>query len=355
MLRPGSNRIAAAAFGMFCALALIGAGNAAPSGSPARAGAPTPTPVPLPTSSAAAPLFAPAVLVYPFEVGGDLKADAGAAIAQIFDQQLVASGGLSVLPTPNGVKRKDFLTNARGLKADYYISGYLTPVGDGAALVMQLVSVQSGIMVYTKTSQVFTAQDASAQAFVAREVMFARSGVGSVANDDTQNSTPAPTASQGASVSLGGLGSIFGLFHHNKNAKPGPSTVVAEAEKPSRVAIVAGVVGAAPSTALAEAGGLLRPALDRYFKTATASAPIEDGKNASAICGSNRNATVTGGMLTQEHSGGFRSRTTDSFTLIVYTCFGAQLYKGEPAKAGSVKGAIDAAVDAYAKDHPGNA
>lgn len=350
MSRPGSYRLAAAVFAVCCAFALIGASNAATA---AQGGAPTPSPVPLATSSAAPPLFAPAVLVYPFDVTGELKADAGSAIAQIFDQQFVSAGGLSVLPTPNGIKRADFLTNARGLKADYYISGYLTPVGDGAALVMQVVSVQSGIMVYTKTSQIFTAQDASAQAFVARQVMFDRSGVTAVAADTTQASTPAPTASQGAQVSLGGIGSLFGLFHHNK-VQVGPKTVVAEADKPTRIAIVSPVGGTAGSAALAEATGLLRPTLDRYFKTAVASATVDGGKNASAICGSNRNATVTTGTLSQQRVGRFRSHTDSTFTLIVYTCFGATLYTGDPAKADSIKGAINAAVDAYAKDHSEN-
>ena len=350
MSRPGSYRLAAAFFAVCCAFALIGASNAATA---AQGGAPTPSPVPLATSSAAPPLFAPAVLVYPFDVTGELKADAGNAIAQIFDQQFVSAGGLSVLPTPNGVKRADFLTNARGLKADYYISGYLTPVGDGAALVMQVVSVQSGIMVYTKTSQIFTAQDASAQAFVARQVMFDRSGVTAVAADTTQASTPAPTASQGAQVSLGGIGSLFGLFHHNK-AQAGPQTVVAEADKPTRVAIVSSVGGTADAAALAEATGLLRPTLDRYFKTGTASTAVDGGKNASTICGSNRNATVVTGTLSQQRVGKFRGHTDSTFTLVIYTCFGATLYTGDPAKADSIKGAINAAVDAYAKDHPGN-
>jgi len=352
--RPGSYRLAAAAFAVCCAFALMGAGNAAIAGTGSSGGAPTPSPVPLATSTAPPPLFAPAVLVYPFEVGGELKADAGNAVAQIFDQQFVAAGGLSVLPTPNGIKRTDFLTNARALKADYYISGYLTPVGDGAALVMQVVSVQSGIMVYTKTSQVFTAQDASAQAFLARQVMFAHSGVTAVSADTTGSSTPAPTASQGAQVSLGGIGSLFGLLHRNRAAQPGPHTVIAEAEKPSRIAIVSPVGGSADARALAEATGLLRPTLDRYFKTAVAGTTVDGGKNASAICGSNRDATVATGTLSQARAGKFGGRTDSTFTLIVYTCFGATLYTGEPAKAGSIKSAIDAAVDAYAKDHPAN-
>ncbi len=352
MFRSGSYRLAAAVLALSCAFALMGTGNAASAG---PAGVPTPTPVPLPTNPATpVPAFAPSVLVYPFEVSGELKADAGAAVASIIDQQLAVAGGLSVLPTPNGIKRTDYLTNARGLKADYYISGYLTPVGDGAALVMQLVSTQTGIMIYTKTSQVFSAQDASSQAFAARQVMISRSGVGSVADDTNQQSTPAPSASNGSNVSLGGIGSLLNVFHRNKGEKGEVAATVAEADKPSRVAIVARVTGTADGGALTEATDALRPALDRYFHTSTAASAVEGGKYASAICGTNRNATVTSGTLAQRHVGRFRGHTESTFTLVVYTCFGATLFTGTPATADSVKGAIRAAVDAYAKDHPTN-
>jgi hypothetical protein len=353
LTRSGSYRLAAVALALCSAFALIGTGNAAPAGSPPMSPT-TPTPIPLPTMGATPiPSFAPAVLVYPFEVTGELKPQAGLAVAQIFDEQLSAAGGLSVLPSPNGVKRTDYLTNARALKADYYISGYLTPVGDGAALVTQLVSTQGGIMLYTHTAQVFTAQDASSQAFAARQVMFEYSHVGAVSADTTTSSTPAPSASQGASVSLGGIGSLFGLLHHGKTDKTS-GAAVAESAKPTRVAIVARVTGTADGGALTEATDALRAALDRYFVTSVSSASLAGGKNASAICGTNRNATIATGTLAQQHVGNFRGHTQSTFTLIVYTCFGAPLYTGDPAAANSVKAAVAAAVDAYQKDHPNN-
>lgn len=349
MPRTGPYRIAVVALALCAAGAsFAGACAATPTGSPLA------TPRPLPTAlETAAPAFAPAVLVYPFEVGGSLKADAGAAVAEIMDQQLALGGGLSVLPTPTGVARKDYLTNARALKADYYISGYLAPVGDGASLVMQLVSTQSGVMVYSKTSQVYSAQDASAQAFEARQVMIARSGEGATAVDDTGDSTPQPTATQGANVSLGGLGSILNIFHHAKPAKNGSQTAVAEADKPSRRAIVARVSGPDGGVDTESTSALLK-AMDRYFRTESATAPLDGGKGASANCGTDRDATVVTGAIAQSTSGGFRKRTTSTFTLIVYTCFGAKLYAGEPFSAGSVRDAVVGAVEAYAKAHPDN-
>jgi hypothetical protein len=333
----------------------MGTGNAAPAGQGSPMSPTTPTPIPLPTMGATPiPSFAPAVIVYPFEVSGDLKPQAGAAVAQIFDEQLSAAGGLSVLPSPVNVKRTDYLTNARALKADYYISGYLTPVGDGAALVTQLVSTQGGIMLYTHTAQVFTAQDASSQAFAARQVMFEYSHVGAVSADTNTSSTPAPTASQGASVSLGGIGSLFGLLHHGAKSGTTSGQRVADSAKPSRVAIVARVTGTADGGSLTEATDALRPALDRYYKTAVASGSLDGGKNASAICGSSRDATIATGTLSQAHVGSFRGHTESTFSLVVYTCFGAQLYAGDPFKGDSVKTAVGAAVDAYAKSHPDN-
>lgn len=350
MSRSGSYRLVAAAVALCACAPLLAAGAAA---APPVSTLATPRPVPT-AAATIAPAFAPAVLVYPFEVGGDLKADAGAAIAQTIDQQLALGGGLSVLPTPNGVARKDYLSNARGLKADYYISGYLTPVGDGASLVMQLVSTQSGIMVYSKTAQIYTAQDASAQAFSARQVMIARSGAGEAAVDDTGSATPQPTATQGANVSIGGLGSILNIFHRPKKNTPPNATALAEADKPDRVVLVSRLVGTADAAALGDGTNALKIAMDRFYRTRAAGTPVDGGKNANAICGANRNATIASGSLSQSTSGGFRKRTQSTFVLAVYTCFGATLYKGEPATAGSVGDAVNQAVEAYAKAHPDN-
>ena len=124
-------------------LALIGAG--APHPAPAPSPSPSATPVPV--------AAIPVVLVYPFDTTGQLKANVGSGIAQVFTQQMLSAGGLTLLPVPDSVHRSDFLTNANKQHADYYISGYMTPIGNGAAVVVQVVSADSGIIVFSNTQQ----------------------------------------------------------------------------------------------------------------------------------------------------------------------------------------------------------
>ena len=93
----------------------------------ATAAAPPP---PLPVATPPAIDQTPVVLVYPFDVQTGADPRIGMAIAQILAQEMTAAGGITVPPVPQGVKRADFLDNARTAKADFYISGYVTPVGD---------------------------------------------------------------------------------------------------------------------------------------------------------------------------------------------------------------------------------
>jgi len=106
---------------------------------------PPPTPAPGPPSVGQTPV----VMVYPFDVQTGADPRIGVAIAQILGQEMTAAGGISVPQIPQGIKRVDFLTYARVNHADFYISGYVTPVGDSAAVVEQVVSVDSGVILFS--------------------------------------------------------------------------------------------------------------------------------------------------------------------------------------------------------------
>lgn len=323
------------------------------SAAPAPIGTAKPVPayttLPSPRASAA---FTPTVVVYPFEVTGEMPAQASNSIAQVFYQQLASAGGLRVLPTPKSVPRNAYLTNARQDNADYYVSGYLTPLGDGAAMVLQVVTADTGIMIFSKTTQIFNTGDASAQASLAREVMLVHSG--QLAEYDPQqqqqgSATPNPEETHGASVPIGG---IFSAFKHDKNSTNAPKTVSA-ADKPSRVAIIGRVTGSGIDTAtLTNATRGLGASMNRYFKAQMDQTNAVDvASAANAICGDNRNATIAGGTLSQGHAHG---KLQSTFTLRIYACFGAVLYAGTPVTADSVQGAIDNAVAAYAQSNPTN-
>jgi hypothetical protein len=75
------------------------------------------------------------------------------------------------------------------------------------------------------------------------------------------------------------------------------------------------------------------------------------GKQADAICGSDRNNTIATGALSVDHPK--HGKQTTTFALSIYTCFGALLYQGT-AQGPTAKAAIAAAIADYAAAHPDN-
>jgi hypothetical protein len=308
---------------------------------------PTPSPSPAPTAT---PAFAPKVVIYPFETTGGLQRTSGSAIASIFARVIKLSGGVTIVPPPARVARADYGAQAQKLNADYYISGYLTPLGDGASMVEQIVGVQHGIIIYSNTAQIVTGADAASQALTARQVVLAHSGRVDQAYQ-ANNGTPAPTSTEGASVHIGGLGSLFNIFHHKSKATPPPS--LSAAAKPQRVVLVERVDGAGLDAGTLTGGTqVLVAALDRHFHTQLSDLNVRDSASAAnSVCGSNRNATVISGSLSQRRRG--LAGSASVFTLHVYTCFGATLYQTTQSGS-SIRQAVESAVDAYAAAHPQN-
>jgi hypothetical protein len=316
---------------------------------------PPPLPQPSPPSTPATPSSSleqlPVVLVYPFDVQTGSDARIGTAIAQILGQEMAAAGGITVLAIPQGIKRPAFLDNARAAKADFYISGYVTPVGESAAVVEQVVSVESGVILFSQTAQVSSVADVASQSLLARSQILAFVGR-ETENVGTQTAnTPAPTSSNGAQVPISGITNIVDSVFKRKGGaqSPPPIPVV----KPSRGVIIAPVT-ASGSVAPAELTNALREfyvALNRRFVTQMTAVTSPPEQSADAICGPNRNNTIATGTLTETPDK--HKHVTVTFVLLVYTCFGAPLER-EVGKGTSLKTAVDAAVAAYATAHPDN-
>src|SRR5580704_5488511 len=256
------------------------------------------TPPPPPTTPPAAAGQMPVVMIYPFEVQTGADPKLGIAIAQILAQEMTAAGGISVPPVPQKVKRADFLEQAHAAHADFYISGYVTPVGDSAAVVEQVVSVESGVILFSQTAQVSSVADVASQSLLARSQILAFVGR-ETQNVGTQTAnTPAPTSSNGAQVPISGISNIVdSVFKHKGAALPSPSPVV----KPSRGIIIAPVTasGYVTPAELANALRELYLALDHRFVTQMTAVTSPAAQSADAICGPNRNNTIAAGTLTE--------------------------------------------------------
>jgi hypothetical protein len=309
----------------------------------------TPPPVPIVTPPPVGQI--PVVLVYPFDVETGADPRIGMAIAQILGQEMVAAGGISVPPIPQGIKRADFLQNARAAHADFYISGYVTPVGDSAAVVEQVVSVDSGVILFSQTAQVASVADVASQSLLARSQILTFLGRGTETVETQPSNTPAPTSTNGTNVPIQGLGNIVNsVFKHKggaHSASPAPVT------KPSRGVIVAPVApnGSVAPAELTNASHELYFALNTRFNTQMTTVTANVAQSADAICGSNRDNTIATGTLQEGPLQHGKPQVT--FVLDIYTCFGAALDR-QTGKGNSIKAAVDAAVAAYATAHPDN-
>jgi len=94
------------------------------------------------------------VIVYPLTATTGTNPEAGSNVAILFSTRMAESGGLTIKPPTPGTDRADYLAAARKQNADYYITGYLTPLGDDISMLAQVVSTFSGTVVFSTTTVV---------------------------------------------------------------------------------------------------------------------------------------------------------------------------------------------------------
>lgn len=329
-----------------CSLA-IALAAAAPSLS-----APKPRPTPAPTTVPVVHTL-PIIVVYPFGASSDIPATEGAKAADLFVQVMNNDGGLDAIGAPSSIKKDDYLSYARKVDADYYVTGYMTPLGNGVSLVEQVVSTQSGTMIFGQTAQIDSFADASSQAITIHDGIIAQENAFKQQYKEAQaTATATPLPNNQANLGKG-LAGLAGLFKRNKSDN---TKAVVAVTKPSKGVIVAHVSGSVPEKNLSAATSALSAALNRYYNTSSTNVSGQYvSRQADTICGRDRNNSIaTGTLSAKSYRRGLSSHTDWTFVLDVYTCWGAKLSE-ESATAGSLKDAVDHAVDAYAKTHPENA
>lgn len=314
----------------------------------------TPPPV-VPTAAPTLPgTIVPVVLVYPYDAPSDLDPRYGTAVANIFAQVITQTGGVKVLAIPSNIKRVDYQKYAAVQHADYYISGYIQPIGQSASIVTQVVDVKNDIAGYSATTDINDVNDVASQALTAREYVLQASGVDRPEISTAGAATPEASPTSGASTSLT---NVLGDLFHGKS-KPKTTTVAAAPSatpsKPVRGALVVHVTGDAQPNVLTDATGTLYRGMNVYYTTTMSSVATGDvSKSANTICGASRDNTIATGTLNVQHVGGMHAHDSYTFILNVYACYGAVLYTTTETDNNYTKAVLDA-VDAYHSDHPEN-
>ncbi|MGD1065994.1 MAG: hypothetical protein ABR975_04195 [Vulcanimicrobiaceae bacterium] len=280
----------------------------------------------------------PVVMVFPFiPNGSSIDREALSSLAVLMAQQMANTGKVSVVPPPPGTERSDYLEAARKGRADYYVSGFISALGDGASLVEQVVSTGTGIVIFSRSAQISTVADAAAQGVDLADSLgeYANRAFADVG---TPPPAPAPSPTGGSEANLNGLAKLF----HKKGGQgaPAPATTA----RPASTAVVASAATehADEYTVLPIGGDATASLRGAAAQQLAEHAHALRAESASAACSAHPNTKLISGTLATQSASFGATRAT--FGLKVSVCGGVTLWNQSVSERGKPEAAMQKAV-----------
>jgi hypothetical protein len=241
----------------------------------------------------------PVVVVYPFTVSGNTTdPQAGGNVAVLLSTRLQSLGGVTVKPFTPGTQRPEFLTAALAQNADYYVTGFLTPIGSDVSLITQVVSTYGGTVIWSNTATIRTYEDALGQADGLRSAILnhAERGLASIA--EAPAASPEPHSSDAAGVNLTrAFGRHRRVSSARATASPAPAATSASTSVASTVAAATPTPAVPSAPAVVAVAGVPKNAgamVANVGGAADASLRIYAG---NALASALRRAGVPGGTI----------------------------------------------------------
>lgn len=286
------------------------------------------------------------MVVYPFTSNGTvIDREASSRLATMIASQMATTGKVAVTPPPPGTERKDFLTVARGANADYYLTGYISPLGNGVSLVEQVVSTTTGIVVYSTTAQLESYADAAGQGDNLASIISQHANRGLTA---IGTAPPAPSPTPAGQEAQANLGKIFARKKKNAPAATTTTTAPATGLAASTVAVATATSRPAGDYAIIAVDG---NADSRIRELATqrlvARTQGQLAPNGAAACAATPtlhdvlNATLN--VRPDASSGGGSSRAT--IRLVASDCSGRVVFRRDFTSDAGVSLTAEAATD----------
>jgi len=260
---------------------------------------------------AAAPAFTivPTVVVYPLSGSPALDRETSARITSTLANQIAQGGLVKVVPASTSVERQNYLADARSLGASYYVTGFLTPLGAGASVVEQVVSVSSGTLVYSVTNYVTNLTDIAAQGDQLRAGILDRAqrGLQAFEAPEEPSSTPTP----GSNTPDVNVNRLLGR-------KKGPAAAnVAVAPPANTTLAILAVGGSADFAQRADAAKALAGAFEQAGRHAVI---VTTATPSSAVCSANGATALVATWLDTPPPNA--AKANSSLRLIAYDCNG---------------------------------
>jgi TolB-like protein len=295
----------------------------------------------------------PSVVVYPLTANdSSVDREANSRIATAIATRIAQAGGVKVIPPSPTVERANYLTDARQAGADYYVTGFVAGLGSGVSMILQLVSVQNGIVIYSTSAQVLTFADAAGQGDIIRSAILRHAGR-SVAQIEALPSAVLPTPSSGPGTEAD-LGKLLG----RRNRAAATPAAVAVAATPSPALALVPLSGSADA---ARRDATLHALATQLEKAGVHATVVAEQAPAQACGAAGKARGVLGGTLDVRTESGILGRSTRAtLRLIEHDCAGKIVYDQTVARAaGGSEGAalaaehaVDAAVGAYLHPTP---
>jgi hypothetical protein len=318
----------------------------------------------------------PAVVVYPLTVSGNTDPQSGGKVAALYATRIGALGGVTVKAPAPGTDRKNYLEAARNAGADYYVTGYISPLGSAVTLINQVVSTHSGIQIWSDSIQIASYTEATPQADAIRTAILRHAGRYAVSLEATP--PPAATATPAAQKNQANLNALF-QKHSGPDAAAGGVAAGAPAATPQPAAnapsnddiqvAVVHVIGKADAAAKFHAENQIALELTNRVKVPllvdvqTSDLALQGAQ----VCLSNAlvpTARVFGGTLEMTRiDPGFSNYALAKFDLVVYDCAGNLVAKqhsdfraigrtaDDLALDGAIKETFDAVLGKQGKKH----
>jgi hypothetical protein len=273
----------------------------------------------------------PKLAVYDLSVSGSVPAAVGTQFAATIAAEIRAAGGVDVVTGAPGLAAAHDRDDARAQGAEYYLSGAIAPVGSTYAVICELISVRTGLLVWSSTLQAATTADLRGQGTLARQVLLDHVGRSVF---PTVNATPPPPGLVAPADAM---------------ATPTPA--------PATFAVVSFGGSALPSDRTF-AESVVLDAIRRHGASAVTDRlqPQDLAVSGAQACMDTGAATVIGATLdtTRAESPSAPQPASASIALAVYDCRTQQLFakplaftKAAPISSDAIRSAAEAAIAAY--------
>jgi hypothetical protein len=283
----------------------------------------------------------PTVIVYPLAgSSATLDREASSRIATMLATQIAQGGQVKVIAPKPDVERANYLADARAQGANFYVTGFITPLGAGASVVEQVVSTTSGTLVFSVSNFVSSYPEINAQGDQLRQGIIERAsrGVAAFTAPPPPAATPEPEPSKGAGFN------VSTLFGGKKKLSATEAAAIAPPANATVVILTPG--GSADGDARANTARALALSFQQAGRKAVV---VTTGSPANDLCSANKAVAQVGSWVDIDNAGLAMAGTSAQLRVVAYDCSGTivfdrTLHYGE--SGGTVTAVSTMAVDA---------